>query len=127
MRADIRREVSSIKPLDERERTHKSDALTWIDSGAPLCRRSSRRFLGNTWSHTSRCRKTVARELEEELGVVGSHEIAIPLMITCTTTVGLTAGHVDVPLNRSDPHMRRFLQKLRGLDQAFLNNADVPN
>ena len=66
-------------------------------------------------------------------------------MVTCTTTVGLTAGHTDVslwyvvrveknqelvydsdefndirwfeysdvPLERSDPHLNRFMRKLR--------------
>jgi len=38
------------------------------------------------------------RELFEELEVVPKHEIAEPLMVTCTTTVGLTAGHIDVSL-----------------------------
>jgi hypothetical protein len=82
--------------------------------------------------------------LQEELGLVAAHDIEEPLMVTCTTTVGLTAGHVDVslwyvvktdrkqsirfdkgefaqirwfkvsevPLQRSDPHMGRFLKKL---------------
>jgi 8-oxo-dGTP diphosphatase len=89
-------------------------------------------------------RETVVRELLEELKVVPKHGIAEPLMVTCTTTVGLTGGHVDVslwyvvrmdgtpiidfdreefaeiqwfefadvPLQRSDPHMGRFLAKL---------------
>jgi hypothetical protein len=38
IRAAIRDEVASILPLDELEETHRSDALAWIDSGAPLCR-----------------------------------------------------------------------------------------
>jgi ADP-ribose pyrophosphatase YjhB (NUDIX family) len=90
-------------------------------------------------------RATVAREIREELGFSPAHEIAAPLMVTCTTTVGVTAGHTDVslwylvkasksqamtydvqefngikwfelseaPLNRSDPHLERFIQKLR--------------
>jgi 8-oxo-dGTP diphosphatase len=90
-------------------------------------------------------RETVARELLEELGFIAGHEITEPLMVTCTTTVGLTAGHIDVslwyvvtaarnqrinydehefagvswfrhsevPLRRSDPHLERFLAKLR--------------
>jgi len=40
----------------------------------------------------------VRRELFEELKVVAGHEITEPLMVTCTTTVGLAAGHVDVSL-----------------------------
>lgn len=92
-------------------------------------------------------RQTVARELAEELGlVVDESEVGPPRFLTCTTTVGLTAGHEDVslwyvlqgdrhaplprfdasefeavrwfafdevPLQRSDPHMGRFLGKLR--------------
>ena len=38
------------------------------------------------------------REVCEELGFAPTHEIAAPLMVTCTTTVGLTAGHTDVSL-----------------------------
>jgi 8-oxo-dGTP diphosphatase len=38
------------------------------------------------------------RELFEELKVVPRHMITEPLMVTCTTTVGLAAGHVDVSL-----------------------------
>ncbi|QFY42721.1 NUDIX hydrolase [Candidatus Methylospira mobilis] len=38
------------------------------------------------------------RELKEELGFTAAHDIEPPLMITCTTTVRLTAGHTDVSL-----------------------------
>jgi len=90
-------------------------------------------------------RDTVAREIREELGFAPAHEITVPLMVTCTTTVGLSSGHTDVslwyvvnatksqamrydvqefegikwfgfsevPLNRSDPHLERFIRKLR--------------
>jgi 8-oxo-dGTP diphosphatase len=86
----------------------------------------------------------VQREMREELGLESAQAIGPPLMITCTGTVGLTAGHTDVslwyvlqgdrqrplsfdaeefnaarwfpfaevPLARSDPHMKRFLRKL---------------
>lgn len=89
-------------------------------------------------------RETVVREMVEELGFKPAHPIDTPLMITCTETVGLTAGHTDVslwyvvhaartqaihfdaaefhavrwfawedvPLERCDPHMGRFLVKL---------------
>jgi 8-oxo-dGTP pyrophosphatase MutT (NUDIX family) len=88
---------------------------------------------------------TVVRELEEELGLRAEHEIEAPLMITCTTTVGIAAGHTDVslwyvvrgncaqelnfsetefndarwfrfsevPFERSEPHLRRFITKLQ--------------
>lgn len=90
-------------------------------------------------------RDTVAREIVEELGFAPVQPIGPPLMLTCTDTVGLTAGHTDVslwyvvqaprtqtiqfaagefhavrwfafedlPLKRSDPHMARFVAKLR--------------
>ena len=90
-------------------------------------------------------RETVTRELVEELGFAPPHPIGPPLMITQSTTIGLTAGHVDVslwyvvtaprsqalqwdihefvdarwfdfadiPITRSDPHIRRFVTKLR--------------
>ncbi len=41
----------------------------------------------------------MVRELEEELSIkIDAHSIQAPLMVTCTTTVGLTAGHTDVSL-----------------------------
>lgn len=36
--------------------------------------------------------------MQEELGFVPSHPVEAPLMVTCTSTVGLTAGHTDVSL-----------------------------
>jgi len=39
MRAEIRREVASIEPLDELEQTFQTEVLRWIDSGAELYRR----------------------------------------------------------------------------------------
>ena len=90
-------------------------------------------------------RETVVRELHEELGIqIQLGDVKPPLMVTCTETVGLTAGHTDVslwyavnadmatpfyfdasefddarwfkfrdvPLQRSDPHLARFLAKL---------------
>src|SRR5882757_4436150 len=174
IRAAIRGEVELIVPLDEVARTHQAEALTWIDSGAPLCRtakpatppkhlvsyfavvdgdnillvdhKSAQLWLppGGHVEPGEHPRETVRREFFEELEVVPKHEIAEPLMVTCTTTVGLTAGHIDVslwyvvradgtssvefdreefagvqwfefadvPLQRSDPHIGRFLAKL---------------
>jgi hypothetical protein len=37
-RAAIRSEVASIQPVVDLERLHRSKALAWIDSGAPLFR-----------------------------------------------------------------------------------------
>lgn len=128
MRAAIRSEVVSIQPVDEQEEAHQFDALAWIDSGAPLFRtakpatppkhlvsyfavidgheillvdhKSAQLWLppGGHVEPGEHPRDTVARELREELGFDAGHNIAEPLMITCTTTVGLTAGHIDVSL-----------------------------
>jgi 8-oxo-dGTP pyrophosphatase MutT (NUDIX family) len=44
-------------------------------------------------------RTTVVRELREELGLEATEdEVAAPLMVTVTETVGLTSGHTDVSL-----------------------------
>jgi 8-oxo-dGTP diphosphatase len=90
-------------------------------------------------------RSTVARELREELALDLKGAVGPPLLVTCTETVGLTAGHTDVslwyvvpanrdesiefdraefhsvrwfpfdaaPYQRSDPHLKRFIEKLR--------------
>lgn len=86
---------------------------------------------------------TVRRECFEELGVQANFWADVPIFLTSTTTVGLTAGHIDVslwyvlkgnsqthykfdetefndikwfgldeiPYERSDPHMKRFIKK----------------
>jgi 8-oxo-dGTP diphosphatase len=127
-RAAIRREVASIQPFDEQEEIHRIDALAWIDSGAPLFRtakpatpakhlvsyfavvdrheillvdhKSAQLWLppGGHVEPEEHPRETVQRELLEELGFAAGHEISEPLMVTCTTTVGLTSGHIDVSL-----------------------------
>jgi 8-oxo-dGTP pyrophosphatase MutT (NUDIX family) len=44
-------------------------------------------------------RDAVARELHEELSLsVTAQDVGLPVMVTVATTVGLTAGHVDVTL-----------------------------
>ncbi|HEV7358036.1 MAG TPA: NUDIX hydrolase [Steroidobacteraceae bacterium] len=128
IRTAIRREVASIRPLDGLEEIHQTETLAWIDSGAPLCRtmkpatppkhlvsyfavvdgqnillvdhKSAQLWLppGGHVESGELPRETVVRELFEELKIVPRHEIIEPLMVTCTTTVGLTAGHVDVSL-----------------------------
>jgi 8-oxo-dGTP diphosphatase len=174
MRQTIRNELSAIVPLDELELCQMADSLAWIDTGAELCRltkpatpskhlvsyfvvvddghvllvdhRNAQLWLppGGHVEKGEHPRDTVMRELEEELGLVASHPIAPPLMLTVTATVGLTAGHTDVslwyvvkasreqvieydksefhsvrwfrfddvPFERADPHMKRFLAKL---------------
>lgn len=176
-RQHIRHEIASISPLDALEARHRDEALAWVDSGVELIRqakpatppqhlvsyfavvdgahillvdhRNAQLWLpaGGHVEPNEHPRETVARELFEELGFAAAHEIGPPLMVTCTETVGLTAGHtdvslwyvvraprsqairfdagefngvrwfalVDIPLERSDPHMGRFIEKLRGL------------
>ena len=174
MRESVRAELKAIEPLDALEREHLSDALAWVQSGAELCRVSkpatppkhlvsyfaivdseylllvdhkSAQLWLPTGGHVEpgeHPRQTVLRELNEELGLAPAQPIAAPLMVTRTTTVGLTAGHTDVslwyvvhasrrqslsfdeqefnavrwfrfnevPFERSDPHMKRFIAKL---------------
>ncbi|MDC6170818.1 NUDIX domain-containing protein [Paucibacter sp. XJ19-41] len=176
-RAQGRAELLSIRPCDPWEREQRAQTLDWVDTGAPLCRiakpatpprhlvsyfalvdgehillvdhRNARLWLpsGGHVEPLEPPRRTVARELAEELDLVlDESEVGPPRFLTCTTTVGLTAGHEDVslwyvlqgdrhaplprfdagefeavrwfafdevPLQRSDPHMGRFLGKLR--------------
>lgn len=174
MRDVIRTELAAIVPLDAIEREHLSDALGWVDSGAELIRvarpatppkhlvsyfvvvdvdhvllvdhRNAQLWLpsGGHVERDEHPRTTVLRELQEELGFSPNHDIGAPLMVTCTATVGLTAGHTDVslwyvvraprsqpitfdetefaavrwfgfsevPVDRSEPHLRRFIRKL---------------
>lgn len=177
MREQIRKEITSIIPLDELERSHMKDVIDWIDSGDELCRISkpatppkhlvsyfvcvdgdhlllvdhkNARLWLPTGGHVEpgeHPKTTVVREAAEELGIVAEFLLDAPLMVTCTETVGLTAGHIDVslwyllscnrtetlrfndsefhsvqwfrfsevPLERADPHMGRFLQKLASI------------
>jgi 8-oxo-dGTP pyrophosphatase MutT (NUDIX family) len=124
----IRAELMAIDAVDVLEQDHLADALAWLDSGADLFRTSKpavppkhlvsyfavvdeNRLLlvdhknaglwlppGGHVEMGEHPRATVVRELDEELGVRANHDIGAPLMLTCTTTVGLTAGHTDVSL-----------------------------
>lgn len=159
MRSKIRAEVAAIDPLDEIESEHINAVLAWIDSGAELCRlekpatppmhlvsyfvlidggkvllvdhKNAQLWLpsGGHVEPGEHPRVTVARELREELGIELEHEIAPPLMITCSVTVGLTAGHTDVSLwYVVNADHRRALQ----FDQSEFNSVrwfafnDVP-
>lgn len=175
MRQQIHAEIEFIVPLDDIEARHREDALTWIESGAELCRlakpatppmhlvsyfavvddekillvdhENAQLWLpsGGHVEPGEHPRAAVARELFEELGFIAPHEIGPPLMITITETVGLTSGHTDVslwyvvraepghtlrydteefndvrwfhfadvPYGRTDPHLPRFVQKLK--------------
>lgn len=127
-RQHIRSEIALIVPLDLLEARHRVDALAWVDSGAELIRQAKPAtppkhlvayFAVVDGSHIllvdhknaqlwlpagghvdpgEHPRETVVRELQEELGFTAAHDVSAPLMITCTDTVGLTAGHTDVSL-----------------------------
>ena len=174
MRAQIRKEIAGIQPLDELEYLSQVDVLSWIDSGAELCRRhkpaSPPKHLvayfavvdddhillvdhinAELWLPTGghvepgeQPKTTALREAREELSMEASFLHDKPLFLTVTETVGKTAGHTDVsiwyalkgnradnlvfdqsefhsvrwfhrdevPLNRTDRHMERFLRKL---------------
>lgn len=128
MRESIPAELETIKPFDVLEREHLADALTWVKSGAELCRiakpatppkhlvsyfavvdeghmllvdhKNARLWLptGGHVEPGEHPRQTVLRELKEELNLTPTQMVDAPLMVTCTTTVGLTAGHTDVSL-----------------------------
>ena len=129
MRLRARTELGHIQPLDSVERAHLHDAMAWVDSGAPLFRVakpavppkhlvsyfavvSDRQILlvdhknAQLWLPTGGHveadedpRRTVVRELREELGLLLPIEaVGPPVMVTVTETVGLTAGHTDVSL-----------------------------
>ena len=128
MREKILEELLTIVPHDEIERGHLEDAVTWVRSGAELFRlvkpdtpskhlvsyfalvddghillvdhRNAQLWLpaGGHVEPGEHPRTTVERELVEELGVALDAPVAAPLMVTCTTTVGFTSGHVDVSL-----------------------------
>lgn len=133
----IRAELASIQPLDALECEHLADALAWVDSGAELFRvakpatppkhlvsyfavvdgghvllvdhKNAQLWLpsGGHVEPNEHPRATVLRELREELGFDAGHAIEAPLMVTCTVTVGLSAGHTDVSLwyvVRADRH-----------------------
>jgi 8-oxo-dGTP pyrophosphatase MutT (NUDIX family) len=177
MRKAIRAELAMIEPHDSLEQVDLAEALAWVDSGAELCRiskpatppkhlvsyfavvdrdhillvdhRNAQLWLP-TDGHVEpgeHPRDTVVRELKEELSLLPARPVGAPLMVSCTTTVGLTAGHRDVslwyvveasrelpisfdeqefaavqwfrfnevPFQRSDPQMQRFVEKLGAL------------
>lgn len=117
MRSRIRREVECIKPLDQTERDHQSDALAWIDSGAELFRlekpaippkhlvsyfvlidadhyllvhhRNAQLWLptGGHVDPGEHPRQTLFREATEELGVEVTLLRDEPILVTCRTSV----------------------------------------
>ena len=174
MRAEIRKEVELIQPLDMLEQESILNVLAWIDSGAQVCRLEKPatppkhlvsyfvlvdddhlllvdHINAELWLPTGghvepgeHPRDAALREAREELSIEAGFSKEGPVFVTITETVGKTAGHTDVslwyllrgdrstklnfddsefhdarwfhkndvPLDRSDRHMSRFLQKL---------------
>lgn len=174
LRRQIRDEVAAIAPHDDLEKSVITDTLAWIDAGTEIFRREKPAtppkhlvsyFLlvdgdyillvdhikaelwlpsGGHVESNEHPRTTVEREIVEELGIKANFAYPEPQFITATTTVGKTAGHVDVslwylvlgdrfqqlefdrdefarvrwfhrsdvPFKRSDPELRRFLEKV---------------
>ncbi len=128
LRQLIRAEVAQIVPLDEAERCDQARVLTWIDSGAQLCRVQKPdvppqhliayfvvvdadevllvdHINAGLWLPTGghvdvgeHPRETVRREVVEELGITADFACPGPVFVSVTKTVGRTAGHTDVSL-----------------------------
>ena len=128
MRTEIRKEIELIAPLDDIERATKSNVLSWIDSGADVCRiekpSTPPRHLvsyfavidgehillvdhinAELWLPTGghvepgeHPKTTALREAKEELSIDGEFLDDHPVFLTITETVGKTAGHTDVSL-----------------------------
>lgn len=128
LRMQIREEISSVTPFDEAESEVRADALDWVDSGLELFRIEKPAtppkhlvsyFLlidgdhillvdhiksglwlpsGGHVEPDEHPRATVEREIVEELGISAEFVFEDPQFITATTTVGQTAGHIDVSL-----------------------------
>lgn len=128
MKAEIRKEIELITPLDDLERASKVDVLSWIDSGVELCRLKKPdvppkhlisyfavvdgeyillvdHINAELWLPTGghvepneHPRVTALREAKEELSMEGEFLHDYPLFLTLTETVGKTAGHTDVSI-----------------------------
>ena len=128
MRNRILEELLTISPHDQVEREHLEGAVSWVRSGAEVFRlvkpdtppkhlvsyfalvddgyillvdqRNAQLWLpaGDHLEPGEHPRTTVERELKEELGITLDVPVAAPVMVTCTTTVGITSGHMDVSL-----------------------------
>ena len=128
MRDLIYYELIDIVPVHALESDHLADAIAWVKSGAELFRlekpatpskhlvsyfavvdvdhillvdhKNAQLWLpsGGHVEPGEHPRATVVRELQEELGITAPHRIEAPVMVSCTNTVGLTAGHTDVSL-----------------------------
>lgn len=159
MREQVIAEIVAIDPFDALEAEHVADALSWIASGAEIFRVSKPALppkhlvsyfvlvdgesvllvdhkKAQLWLPTGghvepgeHPRATVRREMKEELGLDDTQHIGPPLLITCTETVGLTAGHTDVSLWYAIPadrhqHVRFDPQEFNSV--RWFEFSDVP-
>lgn len=124
----IKQEIEKIVPYDALEQEHLDDVKAWLDTGVEVCRikkpSTPPKHLvsyfvivdcdhvllvdhknANLWlpsgGHVEpgeHPKDTVVREAQEELQISADFISDYPVFITCTETVGLTAGHTDVSL-----------------------------
>lgn len=159
MRRHIHDEILAIAPLDDMEAGTKRDVLAWIDSGVELCRTQKPatpprhlvsyfvlidgdyillvdHIKAELWLPTGghvepdeHPRTTTSREAMEELGVEAIFVQEAPLFLTSTTTVGITAGHVDVSLwylLRGDRHATLTYDKSEFRDVRWYHHDMLP-
>jgi hypothetical protein len=103
MREQIRSEVASIRPLDELETATIEDTLKWIDSGTELCR--------------------IRKPADPDRHLV-SYSVVVDAdygsrmddyLFDSSEFASIRWFHRDeIPFEKSDPHMARFLTKLYG-------------
>jgi ADP-ribose pyrophosphatase YjhB (NUDIX family) len=128
IRSQIRHEIELIEPFDQLERETQQNVLAWIDSDAQIFRLrkpadppqhliaysvvvdddhillvdhiNAELWLppGGHVDPGEHPRQTAIREAREELNIDYRGEIAEPVLLTTTETVGKTAGHTDVCL-----------------------------
>lgn len=130
MRSAVRKIIEDIQPFDDLEKSHRGNALKWIDSDANIFRitkpdnppkhlvsyfvlfdKKQKKILlvdhidaqkwlpsGGHVEVDEHPKRTVEREIMEELGQKACFLDESPLFITETATVGESGGHTDVSL-----------------------------
>lgn len=159
LRLQIRTEIAAIRAFAPAEQAVIEDALDWVDSGVELCRIKKPAtppkhlvsyFLlvdgdhvllvdhikaglwlpsGGHVDPAEHPRRTVAREILEELGIEARFFYPDPQFITATTTVGKTPGHIDVSLwylLKGDRHQRLDFDRGEFTQVQWFHQNDVP-
>jgi 8-oxo-dGTP diphosphatase len=160
MRSVVDTLVKSIDPYDELEATARTDVLKWIDSGVELCRtakpdtppkhlvsylvlidnnsvllvdhRNAQLWLptGGHVEPGEHPLNTAQREAHEELGIEPEFLYPDPLLLTCSTTGGLSAGHTDVSLwfvVRGDRSKSYFFDRQEFKEIRWFAFNDIPH